>query len=192
MSELNKAESPLSQQEDSKSQADETAGTCDQLRAQLEETQRLADTYKDQMLRRAAEFENYKRRVESEGAAIMRSANEGLLAALLPVVDDFARSLKVGKEQKDNEAFYTGVELINAKLLKVLERYGVVPFESVGRPFDVSVHDALLQIPRPDVAPHTVIEEVERGYMLFDRVLRHAKVVVSAEPETLEGSHGKA
>jgi molecular chaperone GrpE len=162
------------------------------LRVQLEEAQRLAETYKDQMLRRAAEFENYKRRVESESAAVMRSANEGLLSALLPVVDDFARSMKAGKEQKDYEAFYSGVEMIHAKFLRVLERFGVVPFESVGKPFDVGYHDALLQMPRADVKPHTVVEEAERGYMLFDRVLRHAKVIVSTAPGAPEEFNGQA
>jgi molecular chaperone GrpE len=160
------------------------------LRIRLDETQRLADTYKDQLLRKAAEFENYKRRIESESAAIMRSANEGLLLALLPVVDDFARSLKAGKEQADSRAFFAGVEMIHTKLLKVLERFGVVPFESAGKPFDVGYHDALLQVPRADVEPHTVVEEVERGFMLFDRVLRHAKVIVSSAPDKPEENNG--
>jgi molecular chaperone GrpE len=162
------------------------------LRLQLDEAQRLADTFKDQLLRKAAEFENYKRRVETENAAIMRSANEGLLLSLLPVVDDFARSMKAGKDQREANAFSQGVELIYAKLLKILEKFGVTPFESTGKPFNVDFHDALLQIPRADVAPHTVIEEVERGYMLFDRVLRHAKVIVSTAPDAPEDSNGQA
>ncbi len=162
------------------------------LRRQLEESQRMAQTFKDQLLRKAAEFENYKRRVESESAAIMRSANESLLLALLPVVDDFARSMKAGKEQKDYDAFHAGVEMIHTKFQKVLERYGVVPFTSAGKPFDVGFHDALLQVPRADLDPHTVIEEVERGYMMYDRILRHAKVIVSAAPGAPEESHGQA
>lgn len=162
------------------------------LRVQLDEAQRLADTFKDQLLRKAAEFENYKRRVESESAAIMRSANEGLLLSLLPVVDDMTRSIKAGRETRDYDAFYAGVELIQTKFLKVLEKFGVTPFDSTGKPFDVEVHDALLQIPRADVEPHTVVEEVERGYMIFERVLRHAKVIVSTAPEAPEVSNGQA
>jgi molecular chaperone GrpE len=162
------------------------------LQAQRDGAQRLAETFKDQLLRKAAEFENYRRRVEAENAAIMRSANESLLLSLLPVVDDFARSLQAGKDAKDAEALYAGVQLIQTKLLKVLERYGVVPFESAGKPFDVGYHDALLQVPRADMASHMVVQEVERGYMLFDRVLRHAKVIVSASPETPEDGHGEA
>jgi molecular chaperone GrpE len=192
MNELNSEQTPLeSAGEPEITSAGETDPVAE-LRAQLEEAQRMAETYKDQMLRRAAEFENYKRRVESDSAAIVRSANEGLLSALLPVVDDFARSMKAGKDRKDSEALYSGVELIHGKFLKILEKFGVVPFESLGKPFDVRFHDALLQVPRSDVAPHTVIEEVERGYMLYDRVLRHAKVIVSTAPEAPEEFYGQA
>jgi len=148
--------------------------------AQLEEARRLADQYKDQLLRRAAELENFKRRSETEFATIIRNANENLLTALLPVLDDFDRSLKASADSTDRESLRRGIELIAQKLAKVLEREGLVPFESVGQPFDVAYHDALLQIPRSDVPPHTVIEEVERGYKLREKVLRHAKVVVSA------------
>jgi len=150
------------------------------LAAQLEEARRLADQYKDQVLRRAAELENFKRRSETEFAAIIRNANENLLTALLPVLDDFDRSLKASADSTDRESLRRGIELIAQKLAKVLEREGLVPFESVGQPFDVAYHDALLQLPRSDVPPHTVIEEVERGYKLREKVLRHAKVVVSA------------
>lgn len=151
-----------------------------QLRAQLEEAQKNAQFLKDQLLRKAAEFENYKRRTETESLNFIRSANEGLISALLPILDDFVRSLKVGQEAKDFDAFYKGVELILAKLQKVLDHQGVKRFESVGKPFDVDYHDAMLQVPRPDVPPQTVIEEVEPGYMLHGRVLRHAKVIVSS------------
>ena len=163
--------------------------------AQLEEVRRLADQYKDQLLRKAAELENFKRRSESEIAAIIRNANENLLTALLPVLDDFDRSLKASADGTDVESLRRGIELIAQKLARVLEREGLVPFESVGQPFDVAYHDALLQIPRPDVSPHTVVEEVERGYKLREKVLRHAKVVVSAadeERKDAEGPDGQA
>jgi molecular chaperone GrpE len=153
-----------------------------ELRAKSIELQKTADQLKDQLLRKAAEFENYRRRTETEYASVIRNANESLLLSILPVVDDFARSLKAGKDQKDFDALYRGLELIQNKLLRTLEAEGVKPFESVGKPFNVDFHDALLQIPRADVEPHTVIEEVERGYMYNDRVLRHAKVIVSSEP----------
>ena len=154
---------------------------------ELAEARRLADQLKDQLLRKAAEFENYRRRTEAEYASLIRSANESLIFALLPILDDFDRSLKAGKERTDAAQLLKGIELIQAKLVKTLEGEGLAPFESAGKPFDVHFHDALLQIPRNDVPPHTVVEEVARGYMLNDRILRHAKVVVSMAPDSAAG-----
>ena len=159
------------------------------LRQKLDEVQKNARTFKDHFLRKAAEFENFKRRTEAESQGLIRYANETLLASLLPVVDDIVRSLKAGADVKDPEAFYRGIEMVHAKFMKVLAQAGVQPFDSAGRPFDVGYHDALLQVEQPGIAPGTVIEEVERGYMLHDRVLRHAKVVVASGPHA--GEAGK-
>jgi molecular chaperone GrpE len=147
---------------------------------QQEELQKQVDQYKDLLLRKAAEFDNFKRRVENDSANIVRFATESLLDDLLPIVDDFERSLKHSKEINENDALVKGVDLIYQKLLKVLEMRGVKAFETIGKEFDVDYHDALMQMPRTDVPPHTVVEEVEKGYMLNDKVIRHAKVVVSA------------
>lgn len=154
----------------------------DQLKQKIEELQKQADAFKDQFLRKAAEFENYKRRSDAEASNFIKNANEGLIGSLLPILNDFHRSLKAGSESKDYDAFYKGVELIFNKFSKILEMQGLVPFESLGKPFNVEYHDALLQMPKEGVEPHTVIEEVERGYKLNDKVLRHAKVIVSAAP----------
>lgn len=160
----------------------EPATETESLRQKLEEVQKTADQYKDQLLRKAAEFENFKRRSEADFAGIIRNANESLVSSLLPVLDDLARSLRSGTEGRDFDSFFRGVELIQAKLLKTLEAQGLASFDSVGKPFDVAYHDALLAVPRNDVPPHTVLEEVERGYRFNDRVLRHARVTVSAAP----------
>jgi molecular chaperone GrpE len=166
----------------------------DELKAKLEEAQKAAESYKDQLLRKAAELENYKRRTDAEYGAIIRNATESVLTALIPVAEDFARSLKAGRDAGDGDAFWRGVEMIYAKLTQVLAQQGLIPFESAGRPFDVNYHDALLQIPRADLPPGTVVEEGERGYMLFDRVIRHAKVVVSAPAadETATDDNGRS
>ncbi len=155
---------------------EETSGQDSAMKAEQAE-QQLAH-YKDLFLRKAAEFDNFKRRMESETSAVIRFANEDLLLAILPVVDDLERSLKTAKERQEN-AFYKGVELIYQKMLKALEAQGVKAFETVGKEFDVHFHDALLQVPKADIPPHTILEEVEKGYMFHDKVLRHAKVVVS-------------
>jgi molecular chaperone GrpE len=160
----------------------EAPSEADLLNQRIDDLQRLADTFKDQFLRKAAELENYKRRSENDFAGLIKNANENLIASLIPILNDFVRSLKAGSENKDYESFYKGVELIYNKLSKMLEAQGLAPFDSVGKPFSVEFHDALLQMPKEGVPPHTVIEEVERGYKLNDKVLRHAKVIVSAEP----------
>jgi len=155
---------------------------------QAEELQKQVHQYKDMLLRKAAEFDNFKRRMENETANVVRFATESLIDDLLPVLDDFERSLKHGKESKESDALLKGVELIYLKLVKVLEGRGVKAFETVGKEFSVDYHDALMQMPREDLPPHTVIEEVEKGYMLNDKVIRHAKVVVSSgSPEDQNG-----
>jgi molecular chaperone GrpE len=168
---------------------------------QMEELQKQVDQYKDLLLRKAAEFDNYKRRIESETTNILKYATESLVEDLLPVLDDFERSLKHRKESKDNDALVKGIELIYQKLVKVLEGRGVKPFDTLGKEFNVEYHDALMQIPRSDVPHHTILEEVEKGYTLNDKVIRHAKVVVSSAPdeapcgtdqtETSTGTSGK-
>lgn len=158
-----------------------------ELEEKLLEAEKQREYYKDLFLRKAAEFDNFKRRAEADSIAIVRFANEDLLAAVLPIISDLERSLKQGKELQSNP-FYKGVELIYQKLLKILEMQGVKPFETVGKEFNVDFHDALLQIPKEDVPPHTVVEEVEKGYMYHDKVLRHAKVIVSAAPSDTESS----
>jgi molecular chaperone GrpE len=157
-------------------------------RAELEAQ---VEHYKDLLLRKAAEFENYKRRAENEAAMLVKYANEAVIADILPVLDDLERSLKLSRERKDFESFIKGLELIHQKIMKVLASRGVKALESVGQPFSVDLHDALMTVPREDVPPHTVVEEIEKGYMLHDRVIRHAKVVVSADApseETLESN----
>ncbi|PLX23569.1 MAG: nucleotide exchange factor GrpE [Ignavibacteria bacterium] len=138
---------------------------------------------KDQLLRKIAEFENFKRRTRDEKDALMKYGAEPVLRDLLPVLDDFERSLASGKEHPDFDSFYKGVEIIYAKLLKTLEQRGLRPMDAVGKPFDVDYHDALLQIPNADVEPGTVLDQAEKGYLLHDKVIRHAKVTVSKEVE---------
>lgn len=141
---------------------------------------------KDQLLRKAAEFENYKRRSEQNSLNFAKYASESIILELLPIIDDLSRSLKSGKERSENDPFYKGVDLILNKFTKVLESQGVKAIESVGKEFNVDFHDVMMQVPKSGVAPHTIIEEIEKGYFLHDRVIRHAKVVVATSPETEE------
>lgn len=153
------------------------------LKQKIAELEKSVELYKDQFLRKAAEFENFKKRMESDYLNITRYANEDLIVELLPVIDDVSRSLKIGKGRREFGAFFKGVELIHSKLMKTLEAQGLKPIEALGKPFNVEYHEALMQMPKEDVPPHTVIEEVEKGYMLHNKVIRHAKVIVSGNSE---------
>jgi len=163
-------------------QKEQTKSEVELLNEKIGELERQTAQLKDQLLRKAAEFDNYKRRTENDFVALSKFAGENIISQLLPVLDDFNRSLKSAKEKRENDSFTKGIELIYAKLLKVLEAQGLRTMDVVGKEFSVDLHDALMQMPRADVPPHTILEEVDKGYMLFDKVIRHAKVVVSTTP----------
>lgn len=140
------------------------------------------EVLRDRLLRKAAEFENYKRRTESEISTLFKYQNEGLITELLPVLDDFERVLNSDNKQ-GLETFKKGVELIYDKFKKVLERQGLKEIDSTGKPFNVNLHDALIQVESDKAAPNTVMDTAEKGYYLKDKVIRHAKVIVSKKEE---------
>ena len=140
---------------------------------------------KESLLRNAADFENYKKRKDEEVSRFAKYASEKVLQELLPVYDDISRSVEsIQKgETKDFETLKKGIELIQEKFKKVLDNEGVEEINSLGKPFDFNVSNALMQVPRDDVEPNTVIEVVEKGYKLKDKVIKHEKVFVSSKPE---------
>ena len=154
----------------------------------IEELENEVSDLKDKLLRRAAEFENYKRRNENDQLNLIKYAAETFIIKLLPVIDDFERSLQHIDNSKDIESLKLGLKLIYEKLMKVLDEQGVKKIESVGQPFDVDYHEALMQRKAEDAAPHTVLDEIEKGYMYKDRVIRHAKVIVSEDQEEHVGN----
>lgn len=169
----------LNNQQPEQKAEEQTSDRQASLEAKIAELEQSVASYKDQLLRKVAEFENYKKRVDNDFASLAKFANEELIVQLLPILDDFHRSLKASKEQANAETFQRGIELIYNKFLKILELQGVKEIESIGKPFDVYYHDALMETPRDDVPHHTVIEEVEKGYTLHGKVIRHAKVILS-------------
>jgi molecular chaperone GrpE len=138
---------------------------------------------KDQYLRTAAEFENYKRRTDAEKSGFFAYAGERLLTELLPVVDDFDRTMISFEKSHDNEALKKGIDLVHKKLRGVLAKQGLKEMESDGKKFDVNLHEAIMQQPDEEKDAETILNTVEKGYFLKDKVLRHAKVVVSSKPE---------
>ena len=136
---------------------------------------------KDKLLRKAAEFENYKKRNENDLANIFKYAAEGFILSILPVYDDLERSLAHIDDDNNKKSVKEGLELVFDKFSKILEDQGIKKIESIGKPFDFNYHEALMQREEESVPPHTVLEEIEAGYMYKDKVLRHSKVIVSEE-----------
>jgi molecular chaperone GrpE len=160
----------------------------DILKEKIAQVEQERDMFKDQLYRKAADYENFRRQKEREAAALLKFAEEGIIKKLLPTLDDLERVIKNADKflagNPDAKIYVDGVKLIQQKLLKTLEERGVKKIESVGKKFDVNYHEALTQQPTNDVEPETIVEEFESGYMLHDKVIRHAKVVVAKEIET--------
>jgi molecular chaperone GrpE len=146
--------------------------------AGLEALQRERDDYYDRLLRKTAEFDNYRRRVERERREQADQAVVDLLQDLLLVVDDFDRALTV-EAGEDASAYRKGVELIHSKLQDLLRKRGITPIESIGKDFDPNVHQAVSHESSPDHREGEVIGEMRRGYMIGDRLLRPAMVKVA-------------
>lgn len=136
---------------------------------------------KDAFLRKAAEFENFRRRNENDQLNIIKYAAESFIRNILPIYDDLERSLSHIDEETNFESTKKGLSLVFEKFGKILDNQGVKKIEAKGKPFDVHFHEALMQQPAEGIPPHTVLEVLEPGYMYKDRVIRHAKVIVSQE-----------
>ncbi len=155
--------------------ADEAASAEDvieKMQAELAEQKR-------QYLFLAADFDNYRKRTLKEKQDLVKNGAERALKELLPVVDDFERAVEAMHKGDDLEALREGVDLIYNKFMKYLEQNNVTPIESTGKDFDTDLHEAVTMFPAPDETMRgKVIDTTQRGYMLNDKVLRHAKVVV--------------
>ncbi|MCS7219764.1 MAG: nucleotide exchange factor GrpE [Anaerolineae bacterium] len=149
------------------------------LEAELAKAQGQVEEYLDQWRRTAAEFANYRKRQEREQAEFIRQANAALIIKLLPVLDDFALAFEHIPEEEANHSWVEGFTLIYRKLQAILEQEGVTPIETVGQPFDPTLHEAVTHEESDEVASGHIIAEVRKGYRLGDRVLRPAMVRVA-------------
>ncbi len=154
------------------------------LREALEAKTLLAEEHRDRYLRAAAEFDNARKRAARERDEYTRYANESLLRELLPVLDNFERALQSARHETTAAAVTAGVELIQRELLRVLEKFGVTSFTSVGQPFDPERHEAIARVPAQGQPEGTVVDETARGYLLNGRVLRPAMVTVASSPDS--------
>ena len=140
-----------------------------------------AEVYKDRWMRLAAEFDNYKKRTLRERDALIQSANENLIRDLLPVVDSVDRANAHSDGDTESDAFKEGIRMIMEEMPRILGNRGLKEIDAAGQPFDPNLHEALMQV-ASDQEAGTVADVIERGYCLGDKVLRHAKVVVSQGP----------
>jgi molecular chaperone GrpE len=153
----------------------------DSLEAQLAKAQAQVEEYKDKYLRQLAEFDNYRRRVIKEKADLIKNGGEKVISAILPILDDFDRANEtLGKMGEGASAEKKGVELIIEKFVKILKQQGLEKMDVVGKPFDVDFHEAVAMVPgQPDELKGKVIDCVLAGYMLNEKVIRHAKVAIA-------------
>jgi molecular chaperone GrpE len=143
------------------------------------ELEKQRDEYYDRLLRKTAEFDNYRKRTERERLQLSEAAAADLLEELLPLVDDMERALKADPGTEATEAIRRGVELIHKQLLETLRKRGVRPVEALGADFDPHFHMAVSHEPADGRREGEVVEEFRRGYMLGDRLLRPAMVKVA-------------
>ena len=167
---------------------DAVGDSLEEIQGELETAkQETKETY-DRFLRISAEFENYKKRSAREMDDFRKFANQSLIKEMLAVVDNLERALisSTGNSSVD-KCMADGVNLTLREILKVFEKFNVKPIESIGQPFDPNFHQAMMQEETDDYPENTVITEMQKGYMIHDRLLRPSMVVVAASKTKTEG-----
>lgn len=162
-------------------QAEEAAPLTheEQLEKELEDAQAVIEEQKDKYLRLSAEFDNYRKRTMREKAELILNGGEKSISSILPVIDDFERAIKTMETAKDVKAVKEGVELIYNKFMAVMAQNGVKVIETKDQPLDTDYHEAIAVIPAPsEEQKGKILDCVQTGYTLNDKVIRHAKVVV--------------
>lgn len=169
------------QEEVTKEQKEENASLSqeEQLSQELEKAQKQLEEQKDKYLRLSAEFDNYRKRTMKEKAELILNGAEKSISSILPIVDDFERALKNMEAANDVEAVKEGVELIYNKFINVLGQNGVKAIDTKDKELDTDYHEAIAVIPAPtEELKGKILDCVQTGYTLNDKVIRHAKVVV--------------
>jgi len=160
------------EQEDTLQTEQETVSREEKLAQELTESN-------DKYTRLVAEFDNYKKRTSKERIDLIQSAGQGVITKLLPIIDDFDRALHAMSTAQDVESVKQGIELVNSKFRKLLENEGLKEMEVLGQPFDAEYQEAITAIPAPvEDQKNKVLDVVEKGYFLNDKVIRFAKVVI--------------
>ena len=150
-----------------------------ELEKKLAEAAEKISILEDKYLRQAAEFDNYRKRTLKEKAEIIKNGGERVIESILPVLDDFERALTTMQKNEEAAIYLTAVELIYSKFVKILEQNGLKKIEAKDQAFDTDYHEAIAMVPTPDESlKGKVLDCVQTGYILNDKVIRHAKVAV--------------
>lgn len=147
----------------------------------LNEAYNMISELEDRLLREKAELVNYRKRKEEETERLLKYSNEDIVKSLLPIVDNFERAIKMDDDNLKDEVskFLSGVKMIYCNLINVLEKYGVKAIDGANKPFDPAYHQAIMTEKREGMEPEMVIEVLQKGYLLKDKVIRPAMVKVS-------------
>lgn len=173
-------ETPKEKSEELKTEKDRE---IEELKIKLAEKEKEANENYDRLLRIAAELENFKKRAAKEKEEWTKFANEELIKAIIPFIDNLERAVNHAEKVVDAGVLIEGVRLTIQQLLQSLAKFGLSTFESVGKPFDPAFHEAMLVVESDKHEPNHVVEEFQKGYILNDRVIRPAMVSVSKPPQ---------
>lgn len=176
----------MANHEDAKAAAEAGAQVLDDLeslRGQLQSTEQKRDEYLALAQRTRADFENYQKRLARDLAVERRFAQAPLAADLLAAIDNLERATAAASQAGETGPLVQGVAMVQAQLLDILRRHGVTRIEAMGQPFDPNLHQAVMQQPSAEHPPMTIVQVLEQGYMIHDRVLRPARVAVSTAVE---------
>ncbi|OYT69621.1 MAG: nucleotide exchange factor GrpE [Armatimonadetes bacterium JP3_11] len=154
------------------------------LQARVAELEQAYEEQKNLYLRTLADFQNYRRRQHEEIERQRGLLLESLMQDLLPILDNFERALQAAEATRELEPLLEGVRMTERQIKAVLERYDIHPIIAIGQPFDPNLHEAIQRVETVDYEDGTVIDEVERGYRMGERVLRPSRVIVAKRPES--------
>lgn len=166
------------EEEGEKPEEEEQQAQLEILKERLSETEKQNKELEDRLIRLAAEFDNYKKRVAKEQNQVVKNANENLISKLLESLDNFSRALDSARNSADIKSLQSGLELIYFQLMDILTKEGLEEIKAVGERFDPHLHEAVLQI-ESEQPEGTIVDEISKGYKLNGKVVRHSKVVVS-------------
>ncbi|MDW8106465.1 MAG: nucleotide exchange factor GrpE [Armatimonadota bacterium] len=182
MEQVTTQETPVAPEQEVSPEGATSEMSIEQLQARVAELEQAYEEQRNLYLRALADFQNYRRRQQEEMERQRALLLESLMEELLPILDNFERALQAAEATRDLEPLLEGVRLTERQIKALLSRYDIHPIEAVGQPFDPNLHEAIQRVETDDYEDGIVIDEVERGYRMGERVLRPSRVIVARRP----------